>query len=109
MKKGEMTRGLPPLSTNLRCVSSMSGRPPMPEPTTTANRSRFCVGDGHARVLHREVGRPHRVVDEGVHLLDLLLLDVEGRVEALHLAGDAGGEARGVEAGDRADAAPSGE
>ena len=41
MKKGEMTRGFPPFSTNLRWVSSMSGSPPMPEPTTTANRSRF--------------------------------------------------------------------
>ena len=45
----------------------------MPEPTTTANRSRLSSVDRQARVLHREVGRRHRVVDEGVHLLDLLL------------------------------------
>ena len=40
MKKGEMTLGLPPLSTYFLCVSSMSGRPPIPEPTTTANALR---------------------------------------------------------------------
>ena len=36
-----MTRGFPPFSTYFLCVSSMSGRPPMPEPTTMANRSRL--------------------------------------------------------------------
>ncbi len=41
MKNGEMTRGLLPLSTNSRCVFSISGRPPIPDPTTTAIRSRF--------------------------------------------------------------------
>ncbi len=41
MKNGEMTRGLPPVSMNFLWVSSMSGRPPIPDPTTTANRSRF--------------------------------------------------------------------
>ena len=46
MKNGEMTRGLLPLSMYLRCVSSMSGRPPIPEPTTTANRSLFASVTG---------------------------------------------------------------
>jgi hypothetical protein len=41
MKNGEMTLGLSWLSTNARDVFSISGSPPMPEPMTTATRSRF--------------------------------------------------------------------
>ncbi len=46
MKKGEMTRGFPPFSTYLRCVSSMIGSPPIPEPTTTAMRPRLASVTG---------------------------------------------------------------
>jgi hypothetical protein len=41
MKKGEMTRALFPDSMNSFCVRSMSGSPPIPDPTMTAIRSRF--------------------------------------------------------------------
>ncbi len=44
MKKGEMTRG--PLWRYLFCVSSMMGRPPMPDPMTTAIRSRLSSRTG---------------------------------------------------------------
>ena len=40
------------------------------------------------RVLHRHVRRGDRVVNEGVGLLDFLLLDPVLGVEAVHLAGD---------------------
>ena len=46
MKKGEMTFGLLSDSTYFLCVSSIRGRPPMPEPTTTAMRSRFASETG---------------------------------------------------------------
>ncbi len=96
-----MTRG--PLWRYLFCVSSMMGRPPMPDPMTTAIRSRLSSRDREPRVLHGELRRGHRVVDEGVHLLDLLLLDVERRIEALHFTRDPAGERGGVEPGDRTD------
>ena len=38
-KNGEMRRG-PRLSSSV-CVTSIIGRPPMPEPTTTPTRSAF--------------------------------------------------------------------
>jgi len=46
-------------------------------------------------------------VDEGVGLLDLLLLDPLFGVEAADLAGDLAGERRRVELGDAADAGAS--
>jgi len=53
----------------------------------------FAVGHGHGEsgILDGQVGRRQRQVDEAVHLLDLLLLDPVEGVEALHLAGEAGG------------------
>src|SRR3546814_10522805 len=60
-------------------------------------------GDVEPRVLdgHYRVG--HAVVDEGIHLLDVLRRDPLGGIEALHLSRDAGGEGRCVEMRDRAD------
>src|SRR5690606_8891895 len=54
------------------------------------------IGDRHQR-------RRHAVVDEGVHLLDVLRRDPLRRVEALDRAGNARGECGRVEMGDRAD------
>ena len=59
---------------------------------TTAMRSRFPCVTLNAGVLHREWAAAHPVVDEGVHLLDVFFRDVEGGIEALHLARDADGE-----------------
>ena len=61
-----------------------------------------------ARILHRELRRRNRVLDEDVHLLDVLLFDEPQRIEALDLARDLGRELRRVELGDRPDAARTG-
>src|SRR5262249_11153723 len=55
------------------------------------------VLDGHHRA-------GHRVLEEGIELSFVLLVDVLERVEALELAGDARVEPRGVEPRDGADA-----
>src|SRR5262245_40082720 len=47
-------------------------------------------------------------MDEGVHLLDVLLLDELQRVEAAHFTGNLRGKAGRIEARDRTDAAASG-
>ena len=86
-------------------MCSISGRPPMPEPMTTPTRSRVALVDGEPRVLERELRGGEGEVDEEVALLDLFLVGVVERVEALDLAGDARRVVGGVEAGDRADAA----
>src|SRR5690606_36783816 len=78
--------------------------------------------DGHADalgVLARDLqagvpDRHHRrrvaVVDEGIHLLQVLGSNPLRSVEVLDLAGDAGRERGGIEVGDRADArAPGGD
>jgi hypothetical protein len=56
------------------------------------------------RVIDRHLRGHDRVVNEGVGLLDLFLLDPVLGIEALHFAGDAGGVGAGVELRDRADA-----
>jgi hypothetical protein len=48
-------------------------------------------------------------VDEQVHAARLFRRHVRRDVEALHLAGDLAGEARGIEAGDARDAGLAGE
>ena len=71
--------------------------------------TRGVVGrDLEVGALHREVRRGHGVLDEGVHLLDVLLVDVVQGVEALDFARDLTGELRDVEPRDTADAAASG-
>src|SRR5262249_27181 len=52
----------------------------------------------------RLIRRPDGVLDEVIHLLELLLLDVVLALEVAALAGDPGREVGGVEAGDPADA-----
>src|SRR5690606_18394593 len=59
------------------------------------------------RALHGLIRRRNRVVDEGIHLLDPLLLDEVRRIEALHLGGDLRRIVSRVEAGDAGDAALS--
>ena len=71
--------------------------------------SAFAGVDREPGVLHREVRGRHRELDEAVHLLDVLLLHPAQRVEALHLAGEAGGVLGGVEEGDGAGARPAGQ
>src|SRR4029077_5440284 len=60
---------------------------------------------GELRVIHRELRRRNRVLDERVHLLDVLLLDEVQRLEAADLAGNTRRELRDVEPADGVDAA----
>ena len=64
-------------------------------------------GNVQRGVIDGHLGRGHGVVNEGVGLLDLLLLDPRLGLEAVDLAGDLAGEGGGVEFGDAADAGAS--
>src|SRR5690606_31266644 len=64
--------------------------------------------DLQARITHREVRGRNGVLDEDVHLLDVLLFDELQRIEPLHLAGNTRGVLRCVEVRDRPDAAVPG-
>ena len=64
-------------------------------------------GDLEPRLAHRLLGRRDRILDERVHLFDVALFDPVLGIKILHLACDAGGEFRGVEARDRPDTGPS--
>src|SRR5260221_8916012 len=55
-------------------------------------------GDLEPRLAHRLLGRRDRVLDEGVHLFDVAFFDPVLGIKIPHLACDAGGEIRGVEA-----------
>jgi len=55
------------------------------------------------RVLDRHLRRRERVLDEDVHLLQVLALDVALGLEVPHLARDARRQARRIEARDRSD------
>src|SRR5690606_9426599 len=66
------------------------------------------LGHLQAGVLHGLEAGSQAIVDEGVHLLDVLRRQEGLRVEIAHFAGDAGGIGRGIGVGDRADAAAAG-
>ena len=61
-----------------------------------------------AGVVQRLEAGGQAVVDEGVHLLDVLRRQEGLRIEIAHFTGDAGGVGRGIEVGDLADAAAAG-
>src|SRR5581483_4409640 len=81
------------------------GEPADPRGNEHADPRRDLRGDLQTGIVDRELRRRDRVLDEDVHLLDVLLLDPAERIEPAHLAGDPRGELRCVELGDRADAA----
>ena len=60
----------------------------MPTPTMTPARSGRASGARQPRVLHRHLGRGDGVLDEDVHLLQLLALDEALGLEVGHLARD---------------------
>ena len=62
----------------------------------------FSAVIGSFAVVHRELRRRDRVLDEDVHLLDVFLLDELQRVEALDLRRDLRREAGDVEPRDAA-------
>ena len=95
MKNGEILRG-PPSSSAL-CSRSMVVNPPMPEAMNTPTRGAQLRRDLQPGIVHRELRRRDRVLDEDVHLLDVFLLDERQRVEALDLAGNLRRELRRVE------------
>ena len=49
-----------------------------------------------------------RVYAEGIHLLGIFWIHEFGDIQVTHLAGDARGQPRGIETGDRADAGAAG-
>ena len=102
MKNGEMREG--PFSSRILCSRSITSNPPMPLPIYTPVRSASSsLVDLEARSLEREFARRDGELNEAPHLLDFFFLDVERRVEVLHLARDAAIEAGGVEGGDGRD------
>ena len=66
----------------------------MPEAMNTPVRVAHLRADLQLRIVHRELRRRDRELDEDVHLLDVFLVDELQRVEVLHLARDARGELR---------------
>ena len=63
----------------------------MPLPIATPTRVAFFVrGDGQAALFHRHGRRGERELDEARALFDVFLLDPVERIEALHLAREAG-------------------
>ena len=87
MKNGEILRGPP--SSSAVCSRSIVVNPPMPDAMKTPTRGAFSGVIVSAAVVHGELRRRDGVLDEDVHLLDVLLLDELQRVEALDLARDA--------------------
>ena len=97
MKKGEILRG-PPWSRAM-CSRSIVMNPPMPDPMNAPTSGRVLVGDRQLRIVHRELGRRDGVLDEEVHLLDLLLLNPVERIEPTDFGGDLRRVSRDVELG----------
>jgi hypothetical protein len=62
------------------------------------------ISDLQAGLAHRLLGRAHRVLDEEVHLADVLLFDPVQRLEIGHLARNLRRIVGDIETGDRADA-----
>src|SRR5438132_6775152 len=62
--------------------------------------------NGESRLLHGEVRCRNRVVDEGIHLLDVLLLKPVQRLKILDLVSNPGWKLRRIEPGNRCNAAP---
>ena len=60
-----------------------------------------------SRLFHRTLGGGNRIVDEGVHLLDVFFVEPAERIEVFDLSGNLGGKLRGVETGDPGDTAAS--
>ena len=93
-KNGVIRRG--PRFSSSALVSSISGRPPMPEPIRqpmrSASSSPSCVVGRQAGVADRLDRRRQAVVDEGVHVARFLGREVVLDVEALDLAGEAARE-----------------
>ena len=94
-KNGVIRRG--PRAISSACVSSISGRPPMPEPTRQPMRSACssvsCVVGRQAGVADRLDRGGQAVMDEGIHVPRVLGREVVLDLEALDLAGEAAGEA----------------
>ena len=83
----------------------MTVNPPMPDPIKTPARSANSGSMVESGLLHRKIRRGHGVMDEVIHLLDILLVEPLQRIEVFDFGGDAGGIMRRVEPGDRDDAA----
>src|SRR5882762_10011665 len=75
-------------------------------PEKHADPRRVSLGDRQLRIVHGELRRGNRVLNEDVHLLDILLRHELKRIEVLYLAGDLRGILGRIEVGYTADAAP---
>src|SRR5207253_1283672 len=63
--------------------------------------------DRQCRLLHRVIGGSDGVVDECIHLLDVLFFKPAEWIEILNFGGDPGGKLGGIKTGNRRDAAAS--
>ena len=105
-RRDEERRDLARAALEQRLVLALDGREPADaRRDEDADARRVLRRHLQPRVVHRELRRRDRVLDEDVHLLDIFLLDELQRIEALDLAGDPRRELRRVELRDRADAA----
>jgi hypothetical protein len=55
--------------------------------------------DFEPRIVHRDLGGGDRVLDEGVHLLDVLLVDPVERIEPAYFARDSSPQTRRRQSG----------
>ena len=77
-------------SSSSVCVSSIIGKPPMPEPTTTPMRSEFSSVTSRPLSCIAWIAGGDAVMDKGIHVARFLGRDVVFDVEALHFAGKTG-------------------
>ena len=81
--------------------------PPIPEPIKTPVRSANSGVIVKSGLLHRTFRGRDRIVDEGVHFLDVFLFKPAERIEVFDFGGNLGGKLRGIKTGDRCNAAAS--
>ena len=101
-KNGEMR--LAPRATNSACVSSIIGRPPMPEPHEAANALGLLFAErvvrGQPCVAHGLNGGGQTVVDERIHVAGVLGREIVLDLETLHFAREPAGKGGRIKLGD---------
>lgn len=102
-KNGEILSG--PASWQAMAVCRIRLVPPIPGPIATPIRRCLGGADLDARILQRVGTGRDTVLDEDIHFLELLALDIALGLETLDLACNARRKRAGAEAGDRADPA----
>src|SRR4029077_18862290 len=102
----EKRRDLPRTALDERQVLALDrGESPDPRRNEDTDTRRLLRRERQRRIVHGELRGRDRVLDEDVHLLDILLLDVRERIEVLDLSRDPGRELGGIKLRDRGHAA----